>query len=344
MNHLPLERVEEILGRIRGRRLLVLGDAMLDRYLWGDSTRISPEAPVPIVEMREQTHRLGGAANVARNVAALGGAPVLVAVRGQDPEGELLEEEMRRLGLDPAGLVVDPGRPTTLKTRVMARNQQVVRADRESRAEVTGAVLDEILARLEALGAEAEGVIISDYGKGVITGPLLERMLPRWEEAGLPVCVDPKETHFFSYRGVTVITPNQTEAGFAYGKRIQNLRTLEEVGLGLLRRLEAQAVLITRGEQGMSLFSRGGRIQHFPTVGTEVYDVTGAGDTVVASFAAALVGGATLAEAAVISNHAAGRVIREVGTAAVTPEELLASFREMARGAEGRVGDGPAAD
>jgi D-beta-D-heptose 7-phosphate kinase/D-beta-D-heptose 1-phosphate adenosyltransferase len=333
MNQLPIPRVQEILDGFEGRRVLVLGDVMLDRYLWGRGVRISPEAPVPIVETRDQTHRLGGAANVARNIAVMGGRPRLVGVIGSDPEGEILGSVMKDAGLSADGLVVDEGRPTTLKTRVVARGQQIVRADRESRHEIRGEILDAITALM--LDWTADAVIVSDYGKGVITGSLLERILPHWREKGLHVCVDPKETHLMSYRGVTLITPNQSEAGFAYGRRIHDMRTLEEVGLGLLRHLETDAVLMTRGEEGMSLFSRGGRVQRFPTGGTEVFDVTGAGDTVVSSFALALSAKATFEEATILSNHAAGCVIREVGTAAATREEILASFRDEPVGSHG---------
>jgi D-beta-D-heptose 7-phosphate kinase/D-beta-D-heptose 1-phosphate adenosyltransferase len=328
MNDLPMDRVQGLLSRFEGRRVLILGDVMLDRYLWGRAIRISPEAPVPVVETNEQTHRLGGAANVARNIAVMGGVPELVGVLGSDPEADVLEEEMRRSGVSTDGLVRDPNRPTTLKTRIIARSQQVVRADRESRVEVRGKALDDLLHRVRTASSRSEAVIVSDYGKGVITGSLLEQVLPLWKSLSLPVCVDPKESHLMSYRGVTVITPNQAEAGFAYGLRIHDLRTLEEVGLGLLSQLDADAALVTRGEEGMSLFSRGGKVQHFPTVGTDVFDVTGAGDTVVATFALCLTAGATLAESAVVSNHAAGRVIREVGTAAATREEILQSFRD----------------
>jgi D-beta-D-heptose 7-phosphate kinase/D-beta-D-heptose 1-phosphate adenosyltransferase len=335
MNQLPIPRVQEILDGFEGRRVLILGDVMLDRYLWGGGVRISPEAPVPIVETRDQTHRLGGAANVARNIAVMGGKPQLVGVAGPDAEGEILRSVMEDAGLSAEGLVVDDGRPTTLKTRVVARGQQIVRADRESRHEIQGEILDAVMALILDWTADADAVIVSDYGKGVITGPLLERILPLWRERGLYVCVDPKESHLMSYRGVTLITPNQSEAGFAYGRRIHDMRTLEEVGLGLLRHLETDAVLMTRGEEGMSLFSRGGRVQHFPTVGTEVFDVTGAGDTVVSSFALALSAKATFEESTILSNHAAGCVIREVGTAAATREGILASFRDEPVGSHG---------
>jgi D-beta-D-heptose 7-phosphate kinase/D-beta-D-heptose 1-phosphate adenosyltransferase len=335
MNVLETCRAEEILGAFEGRRILVLGDAMLDRYIWGEAVRISPEAPVPIVEMGDETHRLGGAANVARNIAALGGSAVLVALRGDDADGERLAGELSAAGLETGGLVTDPGRPTTLKTRLLARKQQVVRADRESRREIRDGILESVLAKALDLSTDAEGVVISDYGKGVITAVLLDRLLPAWRDRGLTVCVDPKETHFMSYRGVTTITPNVAEAGFAYGRRVRDLQSLEEVGLGLLRHLEAASVLVTRGEEGMSLFERGDRVSHFPTVGTEVFDVTGAGDTVVAAFTIAVASGARLAEAAILSNHAAGRVIREVGTWTVSRDEIRRSLRNSSEAGGG---------
>ncbi|MBU1702484.1 MAG: D-glycero-beta-D-manno-heptose-7-phosphate kinase [Candidatus Eisenbacteria bacterium] len=332
MNYLEIERVEELLAGFSGKKMLVLGDSMLDRYLWGEASRISPEAPVPIVETHRQTHRLGGAANVARNIAILGGEAVLVSIRGADPEGDLLLSELQSAGLSTDGIVVDPERVTTLKTRVVARHQQILRADRESREEIHGAVLETVLTAIKKAMKGVAGIIFSDYGKGFITASLLNELLPKWREKGIPICVDPKERHFMAYRRVTVIKPNQLEAGTVYGRRISNLQTLEEVGLGLFRHLQPEAILITRGEDGMSLFTKDDRVQHFPTVGKEVFDVTGAGDTVIASLAISLAAGATLPEAVVISNHAAGRVIREVGTAVVRREEILRSFNNRLAG------------
>jgi D-beta-D-heptose 7-phosphate kinase/D-beta-D-heptose 1-phosphate adenosyltransferase len=324
------ERLDAILGGFSGQKVLVLGDLMVDRYLWGDTARSSPEAPVPVIEAREETSRLGGAANVANNVAALGGEPMLVAVTGADSLAQDLVQLLEERRISAGWLVADRTRRTTSKTRILARNQQVVRIDREDASEIGGEALELVLERaLEAL-RRASACVISDYGKGVVTRDLLEAVLREAVERAVPVCVDPKETHFFAYRGVAVITPNQAEAGAAYGRRIRDLPTLLAAGRYLCEELDCRSVLITRGEQGMTLFRRDGPVLHFPTVATEVFDVTGAGDTVVSAYALALAARAEPPEAAAIANHAAGLVIREVGTATTTSGSIRLSFRESA--------------
>lgn len=325
-------RLRSLLDAFSGRRVLVLGDLMLDRYLWGNVTRISPEAPVPIVDVESETTRLGGAANVANNVLSLGAEPVLVGVVGADHAARLLAAELGAHGVAADGLVADADRPTSIKTRIVARNQQVVRADQESREEVSPAI---VVRLVEACRARLDGLkacIISDYGKGVITAGLLEALLPELRRAGIPVCVDPKETHFFSYRGVSVITPNLLEAGVAWGRALRTEELLDQAGRELRDRLDSDAVLITRGEKGMSLFQAARPRLDLPTVAREVYDVTGAGDTVVSTYAVALAAGADHPEAALISNHAAGIVVREVGTAAASREQILASFGPVVPG------------
>jgi D-beta-D-heptose 7-phosphate kinase/D-beta-D-heptose 1-phosphate adenosyltransferase len=281
---------------------------------------------VPVVEVHDETARLGGAANVATNVASLGADCSLVGVLGEDDLGRDLAKRASGLGVEVDGLVTDPGRPTTVKTRVIAHDQQVVRTDRESRDEVEGAVrqalLDEAMKGLN----ECNAVIVSDYGKGVVNKDLLEALIPATRAAGKIISVDPKETHFRSYRRVSLITPNQFEAGGAIGRRIRDDKSLLEVGWDIMKLLQSDALLITRGAQGMSLFESDGTFSHFPTAARKVYDVTGAGDTVISAFTLALAAGAAMAEAAQIANHAAGIVIREVGTASARPDQLLASF------------------
>jgi len=330
-----VERVPELLGRFPGRRVLVLGDAMLDRYIWGEVARISPEAPVPVVSVGSESLRLGGAANVAHNIRALGGEPILVAVTGEDEGGRSLRRGLEERGISTAHLVVAPDRPTVEKTRVIARHQQVVRIDREEIRDVEGPAREALGAQLAAALPRVEAIVISDYGKGVISASLLDQWLPRFRTAGPPVCVDPKETHFHSYRRVTVLTPNLAEASFAAGHRIRDLASLDAVGRTLLEQLDADHLLITRGEEGMSLFARGGARVDIPSVGREVYDVTGAGDTVVGTLALALAAGGSMEEATRLANHAAGHVIREVGTATVAREELLESWRT---GSPARIG------
>jgi len=323
--------LEAVIEKFRGRRIAVLGDCMVDRYLWGRVDRISPEAPVPVVEIERESFTLGGAGNVAANLRALGAEPLLLATVGDDAEAGSLRATFERQGISTAHLCVDPGRPTTVKTRIVAHSQHVVRADRESRADVSGAALDRLLAGITAALAQCEGLVVSDYGKGVINPRTLEHALPLARGKGIAVSVDPKESHIDAYRGVSILTPNQHEAGWVQGHRVVDEASLMEVGWGLQKRLDAQAVLVTRGAEGMSLFERGGRYTHLPTVAREVFDVTGAGDTVVSVVALALAAGADLVSACALSNHAAGLVIREVGTATCTPEELRASLREPGR-------------
>jgi len=327
-------RVMELLDRYRGRKVAILGDLMLDRYIWGTVDRISPEAPVPVVEVAEETVRFGGAANVAENVAALGASARVVGVVGEDRNGELLLELLRERGVDCGSIVTLPGRPTTVKTRIIAHSQQVVRADQEDSSDVEGEEGQKLLQGLASAIEEAEVLVVSDYGKGVVTGASIGEGIRVARAGGKVICVDPKESHFQSYVGVTAITPNQKEAGNAVGVRIRDEASLDTAGRELLSRLGAECVVITRGEEGMTLFMADGRKEHLPTVAREVYDVTGAGDTVVSVLAVSLAAGATMVEAAMMANHAAGMVIREVGTASATPRMISDSFAELSRGDE----------
>lgn len=321
-----LDELRRIASEFRNRSILVVGDIMVDRYLWGNVSRISPEAPVPVIELSGESTRLGGAANVARNIVSLGARAKLLGVVGDDEQGKHLICELEKNGISPSLVSVDSSRPTTVKTRIIAHNQQVVRADLESRTDLKEALEEKVI---KAIGHNLPGsdvVIVSDYGKGVLTDRVTRFTIGEAKSLHIPVCVDPKETRLLSYAGVTVITPNQHEAGFAYGRRIVDEATLTEVGWGLSSKLGCDGVLITRGEKGMSLFERGGGYTHFPTVAREVFDVTGAGDTVVTAFALALAAGANLREAACISNHAAGIVIKELGTGSTTVDELIESL------------------
>ena len=313
----------------RGKTVLVVGDLILDRYLWGSTTRVSPEAPVLVVDVDREETRLGGAANVAHNVHALGAVPVLVGAVGEDAAGERFLGLLAAQGVDGAGGVIrDPGRRTTLKTRIIAHHQQVLRADEETRAPLSPDAEALLWERIEAALPRAEAAIVSDYGKGVVTPLLLERLLPELARRGIPSAVDPRDEHFFRYTGVSVITPNLAEASEAWGRRIRNEAELLEAGFGLRDRLRAESVLVTRGEHGMSLFTGEGHT-HFPTRAQHVYDVTGAGDTVVATIATALAARAPLPEACILANHAAGLVVAELGTAAAGAEALIASLEDL---------------
>jgi D-beta-D-heptose 7-phosphate kinase/D-beta-D-heptose 1-phosphate adenosyltransferase len=325
MNTLTRERASTLAAGFAGKRIVVVGDLMLDEFIWGRVRRISPEAPVPVVEVDRQTLALGGAGNVVSNLVSLGAAPVPVAVIGDDSGAERLRAAFREIDVPTERLIVDAARPTTVKTRIIAHNQQVVRADRENRSPVRspveGAIVEGFLREIES----ADAVVVSDYGKGLLTPGVLARTLGAARDRGLIVCVDPKMRSFAQYQPVTVITPNNQEAAEAAGIIIEDEESLDEAGRKLLASLDCGAVLITRGEEGMSLFTAGGAT-HIPTVAREVFDVTGAGDTVVATLALALASGASFEEAAVLANHAAGVVVGKIGTASVTRDELLATI------------------
>lgn len=315
-----------IIDKLKDRRILVAGDVMLDRYLWGMVSRISPEAPVPVVDVKSETYRLGGAANVARNVLSVGAIPLLVGAVGPDEAAAKLASAMGEAGVGHEHLVVDETRKTTVKTRIVAHNQQVVRADEETRHELSGEPLALLREAIFTNIESCDAVVISDYAKGSLPRTVIEETISKAKSLGIPVCVDPQELRMDFYKGSMVITPNSKQAGAGFGKPITDEETLKEVGWGLLKRLRCEAVLITRGEYGMSLFEASGRESHFPALAKKVFDVTGAGDTVVSVFAVALAAGAEPAQAAYLSNHAAGIVVGELGTACVTREELAASL------------------
>ncbi|MEW5766315.1 MAG: D-glycero-beta-D-manno-heptose-7-phosphate kinase [bacterium] len=311
-----------IIDRFENSRLLVVGDIMADEFVWGRVNRISPEAPVPVVEVVDETILPGGAANVANNIISLEGKAELVGVIGQDKIGEDLTADLKQRKIGTEGILAVQERPTIQKTRIIAHSQQVVRVDRENRKEIDPALTETILDYCGGLISDIDAVIISDYGKGVIIPPLIEKLVALSREFDRPVVVDPKIGHLKSYKRISVLTPNHHEAGLLSGKPITDEESLIEVGWFLLNLLECEAVLITRGEKGMSLFPRQGEVTHIPTVAREVYDVTGAGDTVVAVFTLALASGAGLLEAATLANYAAGIVVGKVGTATVTRGEL----------------------
>jgi len=328
LRSLTAPRVEKLFSRFGRCRILVVGDLMLDRYLWGSVSRISPEAPVPIVEVNKEEHLLGGAANVASNIAALGGTPELIGVVGRDSFAGVLRKELGARGFSTQGVISDGSRPTTVKTRIMAHSQQVVRADREKTEEISERQSNRLLEYIEKKIKSASAVIISDYGKGVINARLLDYLIAACNRRDIFVAVDPKEIHFLEYRRVSTITPNHHEAGFATGKKIIDEASLVESGWQILDQLEAKSVLITLGERGMALFESGESpgenrsLTKIPTMARKVFDVTGAGDTVIAALTMAAAAGASLKEAAFIANVAAGEVVAEVGTAQVQRDKL----------------------
>jgi D-beta-D-heptose 7-phosphate kinase/D-beta-D-heptose 1-phosphate adenosyltransferase len=325
--NLEKQRAAEILNRARACRIVVLGDVMLDEFIWGDVTRISPEAPVPVVNIQRESTRLGGAANVLANIASLGASANVIGVVGHDSAGEKLAAALRHQVNDEARewLVVDEQRPTTIKTRIIAQHQMVVRADREHRAQVNGSVEARIIEAVKTAVGGADALVVSDYDKGVVTPRILAEILPL-AYARIPVLVDPKIRNFDSYKPATLVTPNHHEA-----LRLTNSEEDTDAGLmtaarQIRQRLSCDAVLITRGDRGMMLVEG----EHDPvcveTAAREVFDVTGAGDTVIATLATAMAAGASMKEAAVLANHAAGIVVGKLGTATATAEEVINSF------------------
>jgi rfaE bifunctional protein kinase chain/domain len=321
------DRATQILDAFPGKAILIVGDVMLDEFIWGKVARISPEAPVPVVDVLRETYRLGGSANVASNIGGLDGTPIPIGVIGQDSASARIQKLLREDQIETSGLI-QADRPTTLKTRIIAHNQQVVRADRESRKPFPAELNRELTTLFMRYLPQSTAVIISDYDKGVVNRELMATILPKARSAGVPVYLDPKVHHADYYRPITMITPNHREAEMLASTVIDSESALEEAGRKLLQRFECEYALITRGEEGMSLFSASMNkgSHHLPTFAREVFDVTGAGDTVIAAIALARAGGATMEEAAVIANHAAGLVVGKVGTATVSRSELLSDF------------------
>ncbi len=325
MPDISATRAKELVSRFAGKRIAVIGDLMVDRYVWGKVARVSPEAPVPVVEVENETDRLGGAANVANNIRSLGAEPYLLGVVGRDATGERLKQLAVDQGCSTDGLIVDDDRPTTIKTRVIAHSQHVVRIDREEKREVSEEVQRRMLAGLESIAGRIDGIILEDYNKGVIARGLIGRVTALAHERNLTITVDPKLNNFFAYKDVTVFKPNKKETEEALGRLLQSDEDLRAAGEELLRRLNAQCVLLTRGEKGMTLFERDGSVLHVPTRARNVADVSGAGDTVIATLTLALVSGASIREGATLANHAAGVVCGEVGIVPIQPDPLLAS-------------------
>lgn len=315
--------MQSLLAKLSGKRVLVVGDLMLDHFLRGKVSRISPEAPVPVVSISEESHMPGGAGNVCSNMAALGGRVALFSVIGDDLAGNQLNFDLQERGIDTSGVLLDPSRVTTQKSRVVAEHQQVVRYDRETLRPLSPAQQAALLRALGEALRTADALVISDYGKGIVTPGLVSGALRAAHARGLPVVVDPKVEHFRRYRGVDCITPNLQEA---WGGMRRHPRgddgDLLRLGESILTTLRVRSVLITRGEKGMSLFERGTRARHIPTQAREVFDVTGAGDTVVGVMALGLASGGSLFDSAVLANAAAGIVVGKLSTATVSTEEL----------------------
>lgn len=317
------DRLAALLAAAAAHRVAIVGDAMLDVYLRGDVDRISPEAPVPVVLVRERRYALGGAANVAQNVAALGAPCELVASVGDDIPGTRLRQMLGEIGADPRGLI-PAERATTTKTRLLARSQQVVRFDEEEDSDLTGAEVDALLAAVDRAVDSADALVLEDYNKGVLTASVIARAIERAGARGIPVVVDPKYRNFFAYRGATIFKPNRRELESALGAAV-DLDAADTLP-ALLQRLGVDHLLLTLGERGMAVLSPGGAIERIPTTARDVYDVVGAGDTVTAYLAVMLAAGATVREAAVIANYAAGVEVGKLGAATVSADEVLEAY------------------
>src|SRR6267154_100654 len=344
-----IPRLKRLIPRLRGKRVGVLGDVMLDRYLWGTASRLSPEAAVPVVDFERQDECLGGAGNVAANLAALGARAEAFGAMGNDEPGHALRNCMRAARIGDQGVLSDAKRVTTVKTRVIAKHHQVVRVDRERREPLQSTTEERLLRSLFATLRRLDALVLSDYDKGLVTDAFADRVLSACHQREVPVFVKPKTSRLYAYRGARAIVCNAKEAGFFVTRSLGDDKSLEEAGRGLLAHFGCGAVLITRGEKGMTLFEESSpRHVHIPATsfevtyarvgqpgvdrgatGRQVFDVTGAGDTVLRVLALAAVAGATLAEAALLANTAAGVVVGKLGTATVRPEELLHALEDV---------------
>ncbi len=346
-----LPRLKRLLPRLKGRRIGVLGDLMLDRYLWGTATRLSPEAAVPVVDFVEQSECLGGAGNVAANLGALGARVSAFGVIGEDEPGAALRRCLRHMGIADQGVIADKSRVTTVKTRVIARHQQIVRIDRERREPVAASVEEKLFRRLLTSLKKLHGLVLSDYDKGLITDAFADRVLNACHQLHVPVFVKPKTSRLYAYRGARVIVCNAREAGFFVTRSLQEEKSFEEAGRALLAHFGCSAVVITRGEKGLSIFEEssprhitipatsfevtyarvGQSAVERDATGRQVFDVTGAGDTVLSVLSLAAAAGATLPDAAVLANTAAGVVVGKLGTASVTLPELAHALDDLTR-------------
>ncbi len=333
-NKISVARVRQLLAAAGKARVLVVGDVMLDQFLWGSVARISPEAPVPVVDFQRESFMPGGAANVARNLTALEVPTELFGAVGKDVAAHQLTRLLKAQRVGCTGLVASANRATTMKTRIVAHQQQLVRIDRESRGDLNQELTARLLSKLKSALPDADAVIVGDYGKGVVTQSLLNELKALCRRQGKWLSLDPKPVHHLNLAGLSLVTPNRKEtfdlANLPDETRSANPladRNLVLAAGRILGELRPAVLLITLGELGMLLCQRGQKPVHIPTVAQEVFDVSGAGDTVIATFTLAIAAGASPLEAAILSNHAAGIVVGKVGTATTCAEELLGSFR-----------------
>lgn len=317
---------ESLFNRAKNVNVLVLGDLMLDEYLWGKAERISPEAPVQVVDLIREDLRLGGTGNVANNLVAMGCSVSVCSVIGSDENGNILRRAFTDKGIDGAGVFEDPMRKTTKKTRILAANQQIVRLDRETRDSISADCEEKILHFLQEHTGGWDVIVVSDYLKGVLTQRVLGAVIETGNRYGIPVVIDPKGDDYAKYKGATIVTPNRKETEIAARLHITDEESLNGAASFLLDAGEYEGILITRSSEGMSLYLRDGTITHLPTFAREVYDITGAGDTVVATFGLGLACGMSFTEAALLANVAAGIAVGKIGTSTVSPEEIIGAI------------------
>jgi len=326
---LKTDEVKKILTRFSRAKILVVGDLILDEFIWGKADRISPEAPVPVVWAQSQSFMPGGASNVANNMASLGAHVSLCGVVGDDKNGNILMNKLRESGIDCTGVVVDTLRPTTVKTRIIAAHQQMVRVDWEHIAPLSKEDINKVTELIRQKLDDIDALVIEDYGKGMISPHLLKSIVSLARKHKKIITVDPKVEHFSYYRGVTAMTPNEKEASAGSGIKITSDADVDRAGWRLLKKLNCGAVVVTLGDKGMKVFEEKRSVFHIPTVAQEVFDVSGAGDTVISVFTLALSCGLPIREAAELSNIAAGIVVGKVGVAVVTKEEVLDGFNRF---------------
>lgn len=323
MTNLSSMRLHELRKKFAGLKIAVIGDMMLDCYFWGDVKRISPEAPVPVVEVGNEFYRFGGAANVALNILKLGSIPIPVGVIGRDNYGSIFSSLINEIGISSEGLVIDESRPTTAKTRVIADNQHVVRIDKESKEYLNDEVQFRIFQFIEERADDFDGIILQDYNKGVLTPSLIEKTIALANKKKILVTVDPKFNNFFNYKNVTVFKPNRKEAEDVLGMKIKTDEDISEAGKRLLDRLNANIVLLTLGEGGVAIFETGKPEKRLPTKARKAADVSGAGDTVISTLTVALAAEANIFEASYLANYAGGLVCEEVGIVPIEIEKLF---------------------
>lgn len=317
------KRLDDLKKSFDGKRIAVVGDMMLDGYFWGDVKRISPEAPVPVLEVEDEFFRFGGAANVAFNILTLGGIPVPVGVIGKDGYGNIFTSLLNEKKIEEDGIIVDEERPTTTKTRVIANHQHVVRIDKESKAYINSRIEEKIFSFLNSASGKLDGIILQDYNKGILTPTLISKIISLANKKNILITVDPKFDNFFEYKNVTVFKPNRKETESVLGIRIKSDNDISSAGKTLLNKLNSDYVLLTLGEEGIAVFEKGDKERRMPTKARKVADVSGAGDTVISTLTIALAAGADIYESSFLANYAAGIVCGEVGIVPIEKEKLF---------------------